>query len=226
MPRRPGSDAGTGFAAYPRCWAHMKERHSVLYRRSVIAPLVACGTCACVGTTVVMVAVDVPVAAPPRAVSELVRELSATESHTRALAAWDLAGAVDLPAEVVARLKALRSDPSREVRYAAAWAVGHVVPWDAKVEPATTGGTPPKVKRQTRPAYPADAFRRKIQGSVAVEILIGEFGEVAHVEVRKSIPGLDQATVACVRQWTFEPARVNGVARATLGRTSMSFRIY
>ena len=156
----------------------------------------------------------------------LVKELTATESHARAVGAWDLAGAVDLPAEVVARLKALRSDPSREVRYAAAWAVGHVIPWDAQVEPATTEGTRPKVQRRTRPAYPADAFRRKIQGSVAVEILIGEFGEVAHVEVRKSIPELDQATVASVRQWTFEPARVNGEARATLARAPVSFRIY
>jgi protein TonB len=77
-----------------------------------------------------------------------------------------------------------------------------------------------------RPQYPKAAFDAKIEGTVLVELLIGEQGEVAHLEVRRSIPELDAAAIACVRQWQFAPLRANGHARATIAHAPVTFRIY
>jgi TonB family protein len=60
------------------------------------------------------------------------------------------------------------------------------------------------------------ALMAGIQGTVLIEVLIGERGEVARVEVRESIPALDAAALYTARRWRFEPARANGVPRAVL----------
>jgi TonB family protein len=51
-----------------------------------------------------------------------------------------------------------------------------------------------------KPEYPREAFNKKVAGTVILEILIGEEGEVAHAEVRKSVAGLDAAALACIKQ--------------------------
>ncbi len=91
---------------------------------------------------------------------------------------------------------------------------------------AGDGATPPKILQQSHPAYPRDAFNSKITGTVMVEILIGEDGEVAHAAVRQSIPKLDDAALACVRHWRFEPSRVGGKPIATVAHAPVNFRIY
>jgi protein TonB len=65
-----------------------------------------------------------------------------------------------------------------------------------------------------------------VQGVVVMEILIGENGEVAHAEVTTSVPGLDEAALACVRPWRFEPARHGGRPVATVARAPVAFRIF
>jgi protein TonB len=64
-----------------------------------------------------------------------------------------------------------------------------------------------------------------VQGTVLLEILVGEEGEVVHLAIRQSIPSLNDAAVTCVSRWTFEPARVDGVPRATVAYVPVAFRI-
>ncbi|TMQ48375.1 MAG: energy transducer TonB [Candidatus Eisenbacteria bacterium] len=59
-------------------------------------------------------------------------------------------------------------------------------------------------------AYPDEARRAGIEGTVMVQCLVLEDGSVGDTWVVKSVPELDEAAVACVRQWRFQPARSKG----------------
>jgi protein TonB len=85
---------------------------------------------------------------------------------------------------------------------------------------------PPRILRQTKPRYPPDAFVKKIQGTVLVELLIDEAGRVARARVVQSVPALDDAALEAVRGWAFVPAYKHGRPVATVARAPVSFRIY
>jgi TonB family protein len=169
-------------------------------------------------------AIEVPVPAPARPVHLLIASLSSEDPSVRSAAAWELAGATELQSEARAALEPLRTDADRGVRYAVVWALGHLRSPSELV--TATDETPPKPVKILRPDYPKAPFDVKIEGTVVVDLLIGDQGEVAHLEIRKSVPELDGAAMACVRQWAFEPARVSGVPRATIAHAPVSFRIY
>jgi periplasmic protein TonB len=86
--------------------------------------------------------------------------------------------------------------------------------------------TPPRVIKQTRPIYPQDAFIKKIEGVVEVEILIDTSGRVARARVMRSVPLLDQAAIDTVKQWVFAPAVKGGRPVATTAIAPVTFRIY
>ncbi len=67
---------------------------------------------------------------------------------------------------------------------------------------------PEPVKRVT-PTYPDLARDAGVDGIVQVQALVGKDGRVRDVRVVKSIPMLDEAAKAAVRQWVFKPALSN-----------------
>jgi protein TonB len=81
------------------------------------------------------------------------------------------------------------------------------------------------VLHQTKPRYPPDAFRRGVEGTVELEILIDETGRVVKTRIIKSIPGLDVAAIQCVMEWQFRPAQVAGRPVATVASAPITFRI-
>jgi protein TonB len=85
---------------------------------------------------------------------------------------------------------------------------------------------PPRLIKITRPEYPHDAFVKKIEGTVELEILIDINGRVVQARVVRSVPMLDAAAIATVRQWLFSPAIKNGRPVSTIARTPVNFRIY
>lgn len=66
----------------------------------------------------------------------------------------------------------------------------------------------PSRRKYVAPEYPADAAIQGIRGIVIVEVLVDEQGRVANARVVRSIPGLDEAALAAVRMWEYEPTRV------------------
>jgi protein TonB len=174
----------------------------------------------------------VPLPPPERAIAELQAALSAASAEERRAAAWALAGAGEVPPEVHETLVKLRTeDPEETVRLAAEWAIRHVKRPSASEavaspSPAAAGERSPKLVKQTRPVYPAEAFNKKIHGMVEVEILIDERGDVAYAEVRRSIPALDAAALRTVRQWKFEPAMEAGRPVPVMAIAPVTFRIY
>lgn len=70
----------------------------------------------------------------------------------------------------------------------------------------------PKRTKLILPEYPPEAQAQGVRGIVILEIVIDTEGNVVAADVVRSIPGLDQAAVAAVRQWEYEPTRVDGKA--------------
>ncbi len=86
--------------------------------------------------------------------------------------------------------------------------------------------SPPKPVKITRPQYPQEAFVKKIEGTVVVEILIDSSGRVVRARVLQSVPLLDAAAIQTVYQWVFQPAVKHGRPVATIAQAPVSFRIY
>lgn len=97
-----------------------------------------------------------------------------------------------------------------------------VGPADARVQapmPTNIEERPPpvvleaKVLKRVAPDYPADAMRRKQEGSVEVGYTVTREGKVTDVHVDSATaPGIfDEEAMAAVRKWRFDPRREDGV---------------
>lgn len=66
----------------------------------------------------------------------------------------------------------------------------------------------PVVVYEVKPAYTAEAMQEKIQGSVFMQVVVSETGDVTDVRVTKSLDadfGLDEQAVKAAYQWKFKP---------------------
>src|SRR5207237_402976 len=71
------------------------------------------------------------------------------------------------------------------------------------------GIPPPRKIKDVKPVYPPEAQQDRGPGMVGIEATIDPSGHVSNAIVRRSIPLLDAAAVAAVRQWEFTPTVVN-----------------
>ena len=83
----------------------------------------------------------------------------------------------------------------------------------------------PRKIRDVRPIYSKLAQAAGAQGIVVMEILVGADGKVANAKVLKGSPLLDQAAIDAVRQWEFEPTRIDGVAVPVIVTTTVTFAL-
>jgi TonB family protein len=60
------------------------------------------------------------------------------------------------------------------------------------------------------PAYPKEAMAMRLSGLGFVNIIIGKNGEVVDVRKVKAHPLIADTTVGAIRQWRFEPYKLNG----------------
>jgi TonB family protein len=81
----------------------------------------------------------------------------------------------------------------------------------------------PARRKYVPPEYPAEAYAQGIRGIVIVEVLIGEDGRVENVRAVRSIPGLDEAAIAAVRLWEYEPSKVSGKPVKVLHQQPITF---
>ena len=80
--------------------------------------------------------------------------------------------------------------------------------------PTRAGGAdkvkPPKLIKEVRPVYPAEAEKAGVEGIVIMEATTDTYGRVAAVKVLRGIPLLNQAAIDAVKQWVYEPMVING----------------
>ena len=90
------------------------------------------------------------------------------------------------------------------------------------------GVEPPKVLREGKPQYTADAMRAKVQGAVLLQCVVLPDGTVGDVQVVRSLDptfGLDQEAVKAARQWRFAPGTRFGQAVPVLVTIELSFNL-
>ncbi len=83
---------------------------------------------------------------------------------------------------------------------------------DGEPRPLRVGGDlpPPRKVLNVPPRYPADALAARISGLVIIRAVIDASGAVTDARVVSGVPLLDDAALEAVRQWRYEPARLNG----------------
>lgn len=69
---------------------------------------------------------------------------------------------------------------------------------------------PPRLIKLVDPVYPKEAREKGIEGVVIISAKIAEDGRVIDSEVQRSVPGLDEAALAALKQWVYEPMVING----------------
>ena len=66
-----------------------------------------------------------------------------------------------------------------------------------------------KLIKRTEPAYPAVAKRNRVQGAVQLSAVIDSNGKLTNIQVTKGNAVLVPAAVEAVKQWRYEPSRID-----------------
>ncbi len=86
----------------------------------------------------------------------------------------------------------------------------------------------PRVEREVKPQYTAEAMRAKVQGTVLLECVVMPDGSVGNVQVVKSLDstfGLDQEAIKAAKQWRFRPGTRQGQPVAVLVTIELTFTL-
>ncbi len=75
------------------------------------------------------------------------------------------------------------------------------------------------------PDYPPIAQTARIQGIVIIEATIGVDGQVMNARLLRSVPLLDEAALAAVRQWTYTPTTLNGMPVPVIMTVTVNFQL-
>jgi periplasmic protein TonB len=73
-----------------------------------------------------------------------------------------------------------------------------------------SGIAAPRLVRRVDPAYPAIAAAARVSATVQLEAEVDARGQVASVRVERGHPLFDEAAVAAVQQWRYQPLLLNG----------------
>ncbi|MBL8137108.1 MAG: energy transducer TonB [Acidobacteria bacterium] len=84
---------------------------------------------------------------------------------------------------------------------------------------------PPTKVHDAAPLYPAIAQSARVQGVVIIQATIGVDGAVVDATVLRSVPLLDEAALAAVRQWRYTPTRLNGEPVAVIMTVTVNFQL-
>jgi TonB family protein len=86
--------------------------------------------------------------------------------------------------------------------------------------------TAPSLKDHPDAAYPPDALRDRLEGSVGLELTVDANGAVVDARVTQPAGhGFDEAALAAVKQWTFEPAKNNGHPMRATVQLALPFQL-
>jgi TonB family protein len=89
------------------------------------------------------------------------------------------------------------------------------------------GVSAPRPIYDPEPEYSEEARKAKYQGVVILQVVVGEDGRPRDIRIARSLGlGLDEKALDAVRQWQFEPGRMNGRPVAVVVNVEVTFRLY
>ena len=86
----------------------------------------------------------------------------------------------------------------------------------------------PRLLREVKPQYTADAMRAKIQGTAVLDCVVTPEGTVGECQIARSLDssfGLDQEAVKAAKQWRFVPGKRLGQAVPVLVTIELTFTL-
>lgn len=125
------------------------------------------------------------------------------------------------PSDAVIRSGAAESMENREKEipaYAAKPVLDAVKPMHGQAQPA-------RLILSVAPVYPEFAKSQRISGNVAIDALIDVNGKVTKMKMLSGPSALYEAAKKALKQWRFEPARLNGEPTATHLEVTVKFML-
>jgi TonB family protein len=115
---------------------------------------------------------------------------------------------------------------SQIIRISSRPSVARVTVAEKPVDVGSGPLVPPRVVKETPPLYTKRAFDRGIEGRVVLKVIVRKDGTIGPVRVEQSLDkDLDEAAVEAVRNWRFDPAKVNGEPINVLTNIEVDFII-
>jgi TonB family protein len=82
-----------------------------------------------------------------------------------------------------------------------------------------------RLKQRVEPQYPAEARAAHRSGDVVLEVIVGTDGHVASVRTLTGDPLLAEAASSAIRQWHYEPPRVQGLPAGFQTEVTLKFAL-
>jgi len=76
-----------------------------------------------------------------------------------------------------------------------------------------------------QPKYPMEAKKKKIQGTVVLNVKIGKDGTVEDLKVASGPKELQQSALVAVRQWRWRPYEVDGKAAPVETKVQITYSL-
>ncbi|MGD0000827.1 MAG: energy transducer TonB [Bryobacteraceae bacterium] len=84
---------------------------------------------------------------------------------------------------------------------------------------------PPRIRFKIEPEYTKKALKAKLQGLVALSLVVNTEGNTRDIKVTRSLGmGLDEKAVEAVKKWVFFPATKDGVPFNCRANVDVSFK--
>ena len=81
------------------------------------------------------------------------------------------------------------------------------------------------LRSKVDPDYPTDARQRGVEGEVLLDVVVGVDGSVIQANVVSGHPLLNDAALAAVKQWKFDPYLINGRPVETQTKIRVTFSL-
>ncbi|MGC2193254.1 MAG: TonB family protein [Terriglobales bacterium] len=91
--------------------------------------------------------------------------------------------------------------------------------------PVSQGVTGGRLTHKVDPIYPSEARLQRIEGSVVLEALVGEDGNVREVQVTSGPPLLAKAAAQAVKRWRYQPFELNGRPVSIHNQITIQFKL-
>jgi protein TonB len=100
-------------------------------------------------------------------------------------------------------------------------------PAPSRRDPVPVGGVvrPPTRLVYVPPVYPQIALAARVEGTVILQAVIDETGNVREVKALRSILSLDDAALQAVSQWKFSPTLLNGTPVPVVMTVTVTFTL-
>src|SRR5262245_4926693 len=96
-------------------------------------------------------------------------------------------------------------------------------PTPRPIHKVSGGVLPGMALKKVTPVYPAIARTTRVSGTVRIQVLISEAGNVISAEVLDGHPLLQDAALKAAKQWIFKPTELTGVPVKVQGVLSFNF---